>query len=111
MHEGLPGGDDQSSTETHYNGWENYQTWCIKVWLDNNEELLWHFEQVAAEGVAEPLLADALHQYFEASSPLEDVSSPFNDLLTHALQQVAWAEIAHALYPGDDKTPPLSEHS
>lgn len=104
-----PGETEQSQNDEHYNGWKNYQTWCVKVWLDNDEELFWRFEQLAAEGIAEPLLAHTLHEYFKTSSPLEDVSSPFNDLLTHALQQVSWAEIAHALYPTSDAPLPSNQ--
>ena len=22
---------------SEYNGWENYETWCVKLWLDNDE--------------------------------------------------------------------------
>ncbi len=97
MLERNTGDDNPTHSEERYNGWKNYQTWCVKVWLDSNEELLWRFERLAREETAEQDVTDAFYGYFEANNPLENVPSPYNDLLTHALQQVAWTEIVQSL--------------
>ena len=29
----------QNLTDTEYNGWENYETWNVALWIDNDEGL------------------------------------------------------------------------
>lgn len=91
------GSDDQSRRDERYNGWKNYQTWCVNLWLENSEEVMWRFQRLANGGVAEAALADGIQAYFETLNPLEDEPSIFTDLLTNALQQVDWFEIAQSL--------------
>lgn len=91
------GSDDQSGRDERYNGWKNYQTWCVNLWLENSEEVLWRFQRLANEGMADTDLANMLQAYFEALNPLADEPSAFSDLLSNALQQVDWFEIAQSL--------------
>jgi hypothetical protein len=91
------GSDDQSRRDERYNGWKNYQTWCVNLWLENREEVLWRFQRLADEDAEATELANSIQAYFEALNPLEDEPSAFNDLLTNALQQVDWVEIARSL--------------
>ena len=83
-----------------YNGWTNYQTWCVKLWIDSDEgsQRYWEREATDADGVHD--LADQLkeeHQdalHIEAAHILRDVSGMFLDLLQHGLDCVNWDEIA-----------------
>ncbi len=94
-----------------YNGWTNYETWCVKLWMDNVEssDRYWCAvtEQVyrAAEAgrsltkldVAKSDLAKILKtEHEEAQSSLE-VKGLWSDLLSAALSEVDWCEIAGSL--------------
>ena len=82
-----------------YNGWSNYETWAVKLWLDNEEPSYrfgvetardWHGLDDAACGLARRLeeeVADAM--------PLEE-ASVYSDLLRAALGEVDWFEIAES---------------
>ena len=95
-----------------YNGWTNYETWTVSLWLDNEEssyrywrdqaqqhretasespqviEGIWTIEQAANFN-----LADQLEEEITAGIPLQEPSI-YNDLLTAALSEVNWTEIA-----------------
>jgi hypothetical protein len=98
-----------------YNGWSNYETWCVNLWLSNEEGSYRHCRElaknaaVAAEDssqVAERiwtieeatrfLLADALKELLDELNPIANQASVFNDLITAALSEVDWHEIADA---------------
>ncbi len=103
-----------SNEAREYNGWKNYETWCVHLWLANDqgtyrywrdaarqhrreapvcsnvEEGIWSVEQATRFN-----LADQLRSELEEASPL-GVASMFSDLLTAALSEVDWHEIADA---------------
>lgn len=87
-------GDIEMSDNT-YNGWTNYQTWVVKLWLDNeypgfeDEALEWLEMTESVTG-----LADAIENLHQENAP--EVSGVYSDLMTHALGTVDWYEIAEA---------------
>lgn len=103
--------------EKEYNGWTNYETWLVKLWLDN-EESTYKFVRALTEIHKTPNeLADALKEYVEENIPslstLSTVeaatkahpvpdSGMYSDLLNAALSEVNWFEIAEA-YVADFK--------
>jgi hypothetical protein len=73
-----------------YNGWTNYETWNVKLWLDNDgttPDSSWPRD---IYGLSE-YLKDMI---WEQAPDLG--ASMFSDLLTAALQEVEWREIAEA---------------
>ena len=88
-------------TET-YNGWKNYPTWAVNLWLSNDERLYDLTRQLVIDGYDESdpqsrvWIADALKGWVrEDLTP--DLSASFAaDLLGFALDQVDWLEIADA---------------
>ncbi len=73
-----------------YNGWTNYQTWCVNLWLTNEPETAEYIEKLANATGDEQSKANTLDCY--CASPYGDIGM-HADLLNEALQQVNWREI------------------
>ena len=111
---GHDGRKDMEREEKKYNGWSNYETWLVNLWMSNDavvcefwvgeakrhkeeaSELeqvrdgLWTETEGAMIGLAEQLKAD-----IEEGRPEEECEwGLYGDLLTAALAEVDWMEIA-----------------
>ena len=94
-----------------YQGFANYETWCVKLWLDN-EESSYRYWQAAAQECWDEAEAD---QYFtreerarldledrmkdeieDAAGQAVEVGTIWADLLSSAVSEVNWREIAEA---------------
>lgn len=98
---------------TDYNGWTNYETWCVKLWMDNDEYTYNDWNDRAREAwdaadhdhdEARTRLADMLRDYWDRESDerLAELggqvpNSCYADLLNAALSEVDWHEIADSL--------------
>jgi hypothetical protein len=77
-----------------YNGWTNYETWCVSLWL-NNEPGTYHALNAILENEPDDYDASKLiKDWVEEMNPLANASSMFSDLLSAALRDVDWQEIA-----------------
>ena len=101
----------------NYNGWTNYETWVVKLWMDNDEYSHNHWVDTARyiyENEAEEqkhfskmddavcILADRLKNDHEEAKDeilerLELTASLWADLLGAALSETNWVEIAKNL--------------
>lgn len=80
-----------------HEGWKNYETWCIALWIHNDQPLYNYWRDVVSR--YSPVddgrvysLADSLKAWFEEKRP--PVQGCWADLLSAALSEVDWAEIA-----------------
>jgi len=84
----------------YYNGYTNYQTWAVSLWLDNEEGIYKHVRNVAkriqSEHGTEALykLESWLKEFVESRNPLADTASMYADILNNALAWVDYREIA-----------------
>ena len=93
-----------------YNGWTNYETWIVKLWMDNEQSSQEYWAEQAqahakdaeadefgttAERMAVRVLAATLKVEHEEAVP--DLAGFAGDLLMAALGEVNWYEIAESL--------------
>lgn len=98
-------------TDDSFNGWSNYPTWAVNLWLGNDEdsyrlcarltEVCWE-EAIATESFSKKeraiiLLADELKQLLHERNPLTGNANVYADLLEASLGKVNWRELALAL--------------
>jgi hypothetical protein len=98
-----------------HQGWSNYETWCIHVWLTNDFPTYRHCRGLVLDARRDAvtchqvrdrlwtpdeavrfLLADLLRDFMHNESPLRHHASIFADLLNAALSVIDWYEIAEA---------------
>lgn len=85
-----------------YNGWCNYETWCVNLWLSNEEESYNYWRDRAEElrgdcgEDAEQRLAEELESDIESANPCTECNV-FADLMRSSLDSVRWDEIAESL--------------
>ena len=102
--------------DERYNGWTNYETWCVKLWIDNEqatqETILdaarrWAKHREGIGSSREALFADEIEAWisdenaptlttFEGEWHALSPDGLYADLLRHALGSVDWYEIASA---------------
>src|SRR4051812_21675056 len=86
-----------------YNGWKNYPTWAVNLWLSNDEGLYLTATEMAQDALREageddpgdalPILAANLKDWVEELLP--DLGASFAaDLMGWAVEHVDWREIA-----------------
>jgi hypothetical protein len=91
---------DERDSGRKYNGWANYETWVVKLWLDNEEASYRYWVEEARcwhgrDDGAAPGLARRLKDELTEAAPL-DQPSLYSDLLWAALDEVDWLEIAES---------------
>src|SRR6478672_11781044 len=105
-----------TTNSEEYNGWTNYQTWAVALWIDNDEgsqnywaeqaQECWNNatanEFSARDRVAVHKLAELLKDEHEEGMPETD--GVYADLLTSALGRVDWYEIATNMIEEVDKS-------
>lgn len=76
-----------------YNGWTNWETWQINLWLDNEEPLYREKQRFLRrlDGIREPLQADAIEAFCREQFPK---GTP--DMDPGDMEKVNWTEIAES---------------
>jgi hypothetical protein len=79
-------------TDTQYNGWNNYETWCVNLWLTNEPDTESGLRSLSQMAASLYWRADRLKDYVNEMAPIDNASL-FTDLLQASLQSVDWREI------------------
>ncbi len=97
-----------NNEEKKYNGWTNYETWNIALWLGNDEGSSNYWMDVAKETLnnaiadktfskienAKLTLMQMLKDEIGDNNPLIDSANMYSDLLNAAISEVNFYEIA-----------------
>lgn len=90
-----------------YNGWSNYPTWNVALWLGNEPATYEDSRRITRENAhkGRSHVADALRDYVEelAGEPLTEASF-VADLLGHAIGEVDWFELADSMMDEDESS-------
>jgi hypothetical protein len=82
-------------SEDTYQGWANYPTWAVNLWLSNDESLYRETLERASEFKGAPhRLAGCLKDWVSDELAPDLGASFAADLLGYALGEVDWYEIA-----------------
>lgn len=76
-----------------YNGYTNYQTWNVALWIDNDENTSDLISDIIAHSKSDYDAADQLKDIVEEMNPLIESASMFTDILNSALADVNYREI------------------
>ena len=101
-------GGRMSEKDTTYNGWTNYETWAVALWIDNDQYTAERAREMTREIGDEPRinkltgrdqtayeLGHALREWVEEEMlPALGDASLQADLLGAAVSEVNWQEIA-----------------
>jgi len=80
-----------------YNGWTNYETWNVALWIDNEEGTYSERCDLAERATDSYRLAQDIKAWINEMAP-DLGASLFSDLLSAALSEVNWEEIAENWY-------------
>ena len=79
-----------------YNGWTNYETWNVALWLDNEQGSHFYFvERAKALDTDAAQLASEIEESVKESAP-ELGASTYADLLGAVMSSVNWYAIAES---------------
>lgn len=96
-----------------YNGWSNYETWLVKLWIDNDEGSYNYWQEEAQRVYDAAEESDTFTKAEQAALDLDDILKSYHeqiieesgvpqsgfiaDLMNAAMSEVDWHEIAEAL--------------
>lgn len=95
----------QFQSLSEYNGWTNYPTWAVNLWMDNDQAsaMFWERESIDCleyhnhdRSDSIYVMEERLKEYHEENNPI-DGANAYADVLSWALQYVNWREIAEHL--------------
>src|SRR3954466_6699808 len=90
---------NEENPRRNYNGWTNYETWVVRLWLDNEEPSYryWTGQASRWHGRCDAAcrLAEQLKEELSDGSPVNE-PTVYGDLMNAALEEVNWLEIAES---------------
>ena len=84
--------------EQEYNGWTNYETWLVNLWLSNDQGTEEMINDMAKHSKDVYSLMEEIKDLIEELNPLKDNADLFSDLLNGAISECNFYEIAEHYY-------------
>ena len=78
-----------------YNGWYNYETWVTALWLQNDQGSCNYWEEMTNDVESIYDLAQMIKDEIEENDPTNDHASMYADLMSAAISEINFNEIAH----------------
>lgn len=88
-----------------YNGWTNYETWIVNLWISNDSGSYDYWHEKAREFSGDHKIYDfsrAIKDEFEENDPTGE-NGVYSDLMSAAMSEVNWFEIAKAIIEENDE--------
>ena len=83
--------------DTTYNGWVNYETWTVNLWLTNDEDTSKELDNIIknfiGKGRRASKLSDLVREWMYDWIMVTSGNGMFVDLLRSAVDNVSWSEI------------------
>ena len=89
-----------------YNGWYNYETWLVNLWLTNDSSSYNYWNEATNECADPAELSNRIKDEIEEFNPVTDDSSLYADLMNAAISEVNFDEIAHSFWNDFKQTYP-----
>ena len=90
-------------TDLSYEGWTNYETWCVHLWLSNEQGTdMFAREQASREFAYEVQADDAFREFVEEIYSIDHLRGLAGDLVNAALACVDWREVREAFLDKDE---------
>lgn len=104
-----------------YNGWSNYETWNMALWIDNDQGSYTEAREIADRAIQENDEAGAFNHdpKYDCAQMLRDWqdelmpeldASVWSDLLNAAFGEIDWVEIAEAIMEVDKESSASRQH-
>jgi len=81
-----------SKVDERYNGWTNYETWLVDLWLTNEQCSYTVLQEICAESMSKYGKAEMLEAYVRDNAGSE-LPGMVADLVNAAFARVNWVEI------------------
>jgi len=99
--------------DNKYNGWTNYETWNLNLWIRNDEEDHSHALEMAFDSLDEHELSKKLKEwaYYMADECISSSTSEFGfitDMIYSSIKEVNFYEVAKSLW--EERQEAIREH-
>lgn len=81
-----------------YDGWSNYETWLVNLWLSNDQDLDRRYQQCQSADAIKDLVDDLVYSGDYGPEPAGFIA----DLIGSALSDVNWRELYENIEHDDD---------
>lgn len=79
-----------------YNGWANWETWDLFIWLTNDQATDQAARRIARRWSKPIKAAEALAAWVADSNPLKNENSWYSDVVAMSISRVDFLELAEA---------------